>query len=125
MSSTSKNHDRLLEQAAALHDRILSFDSHIDLPEGFGEAGMRADEDGPGQFDLVKAKRGRLSGAALVVHAGAARPTPEALAAGRAELERAYVRITDIARSYPDLAGIARTPAEFRTLARDGKFAIV
>jgi microsomal dipeptidase-like Zn-dependent dipeptidase len=84
-----------------------------------------ADEDGSSQFDLIKAKRGQLAGAALVVHAGAFRPSPEAFAAGRGELESAYDRITNIAKSHPDKAGIARTPAEFRRLVSEGKFAIV
>ncbi|MCF5095432.1 membrane dipeptidase, partial [Pseudomonas gessardii] len=54
----------VIKQANELQDRLLSFDSHISLPLNFGTHNHEADKDGDGQFDLVKANRGRLSGAA-------------------------------------------------------------
>jgi microsomal dipeptidase-like Zn-dependent dipeptidase len=115
----------LLDRARALHRRIIAFDSHVDLPLDFGAPGRPADADGPGQFDLPKAARGGLAGVVLTVHATAARPSPEAMDAGRRELETRYAAITGIARDFPDRAGIARTPAELRALAGAGKLAIV
>ena len=50
---------KIIKQADALQDRILSFDSHITVPLEFGTAGNEADKDGPGQFDLAKAAKGR------------------------------------------------------------------
>ena len=58
---------KVMQQADEMQDRLLSFDSHITVPVDFGTAGNEADKDGEGQFDLAKAARGRLSGAALTI----------------------------------------------------------
>lgn len=124
----------VIERANALQERILSFDAHLDIPTDFGSEGSEADRDGSGQFDLVKAERGRLSGAALTLFAwpefwtGANsphRPTPGFVEAARHEQETRYRIITGIARDFPERAGIAYSPADFRRLAHEGKFAIV
>ncbi len=53
----------LLEKAKAIHQRIIAFDSHLDLPFDYSGAA----EDGKTQFDLPKIARGQLKGAALAV----------------------------------------------------------
>jgi membrane dipeptidase len=124
----------VMARANALQERILSFDAHLDIPPDFGSEGAEADRDGSGQFDLVKAERGRLSGAALTIFAwpefwtGANsphRPNAGFVEAARHEQETRYRIITGIARDFPERAGIAYTPADFRRLAHEGKFAIV
>ena len=52
-----------------LHDRIITFDSHIDVPINFGSKDLPADVDGPSKFDLAKVQRGHLKGASLTVRA--------------------------------------------------------
>ncbi|WP_193076023.1 dipeptidase [Pseudomonas sp. FME51] len=124
----------IISRANTLQERILSFDAHIDIPLGFGGQGREADRDVHGQFDLVKAARGRLSGAALSIFAwqefwvggnGPHRPTPGFAEAARHEQDTRYRIITGIARDFPERAGIAYSPADFRRLAHEGKFAIV
>ncbi|MBD8496116.1 dipeptidase [Pseudomonas syringae] len=124
----------VMRRANEMQERILSFDSHIDIQPTFGQAGNEANIDGQTQFDLVKAARGRLSGAALTLWTwpefwnGANaphRPTPGFVEAARHELETRYRIITGIARDFPNQAGIAYTPADFKRLAYEGKFAIV
>ncbi|SDI16495.1 Zn-dependent dipeptidase, dipeptidase homolog [Pseudomonas flavescens] len=124
----------VIARAHALQERILSFDAHLDIPPDFGSEGAEANRDGSGQFDLIKAERGRLSGAALAVFAwpefwtGANsphRPNAGFVEAARHEQETRYRIITGIARDFPERAGIAYTPADFRRLAHEGKFAIV
>jgi len=125
---------KVMAHANALQERILSFDSHIDIPSDYGRRGNEANRDGNTQFDLVKAARGRLSGAALTVWAwpefwagdnAPHRPTPGFLDAARNEQEIRYRIITGIARDFPNQASIAYSPADFRRLAHEGKFAIV
>ena len=124
----------IVRKANALQERILSFDAHIDIWADFGTEGLEADKDGDSRFDLVKAERGRLSGAALTVFAwpefwtgpnAPHRPTQGFVEAARHEQEARYRAITAIARDFPERAGIAYTPADFRRLAHEGKFAIV
>ena len=124
---------KIVQQADALHDHMLSFDSHLTVPLALGSAGHEADKDGPGQFDLVKANRGRLSGAALTVFGwpeiwngpnAPHRPTAGFVDAARQEQEARYKIITGMVRDFPNQVGIAYTPDDFRRLNGEGKFAI-
>lgn len=124
----------VMRHATELQERILSFDSHITVPLTFGGEGSEADKDGEDQFDLAKAGRGRLSGAALTVFGwpepwngpnAPHRPTPGFVDEARHQQETRYRIITGIARDFPNRVGIAYTPDDFRRLAGEGKFAIV
>ena len=124
---------KVIKQADALQDRILSFDSHITVPLEFGTAGNEADQDGPGQFDLVKAAKGRLSGAALTVFGwpeiwngpnAPHRPTAGFVEAARNEQQARYSIITGMVRDFPERVAIAYTPDDFRRLHGEGKFAV-
>ncbi|HEX7854871.1 MAG TPA: membrane dipeptidase [Sphingobium sp.] len=114
-----------LEQAARLHERLISFDGHLDIPLEFGQPGSEADKDGPGKFDIPKIRRGKLSGAAATVHAAVLRPTPEGHAAGRAQHEMRFAGLMQMARDFPQDVGIAASPQQFRDLVAQKRFAIV
>ena len=123
----------IVKQADELQNRLLSFDSHITVPLEFGSAGNEADKDGPGQFDLVKAAKGRLSGAALTIFGwpeiwnGANaphKPTDGFVEEARHEQEVRYKIISGMVRDFPNQVGIAYTPDDMRRLHGEGKFAI-
>lgn len=123
----------VIKQANELQDRVLSFDSHITVPIDFGTAGNEADKDGEGQFDLVKAARGRLSGAALTIFGwpeiwngpnAPHKPTEGFIEAARHEQEVRYKIISGMVRDFPNQVAIAYTPDDFRRLHGEGKFAI-
>src|SRR4029077_7836804 len=97
MATKASQKPELLAKAADLHNRIITFDGHIDIPLNFGSPGNEADRDGPTKFDLPKVARGRLSGTSLVVSAAAARPTPENLARLRNDQETRFHAITGLA----------------------------
>lgn len=124
---------KVMQQAEALHEHMLSFDSHITVTQDFGTTGNEVDKDGSGQFDLVKANRGRLSGAALTIFGwpeiwnGANaphKPTAGFVDEARNQQEIRYKIISGMVRDFPNQVGIAYTPAEFRRLHGEGKFAI-
>ncbi|WP_341523108.1 pyoverdine-tailoring dipeptidase-like protein PvdM [Pseudomonas sp. G.S.17] len=124
---------KVMKQAEALQERIVSFDSHITLPLSFGTEGKEADKDGNGQFDLVKAGRGRLSAGALTIFGwpeiwngdnAPHRPTPGFVAEARNQQEIRYKAISGMARDFPNQVGIAYTPDDMRRLQGEGKFAI-
>ncbi|WP_338507648.1 pyoverdine-tailoring dipeptidase-like protein PvdM [Pseudomonas poae] len=123
----------VIRQANEMQDRLLSFDSHITVPMDFGTAGNEADKDGSGQFDLAKAARGRLSGAALTIFGWPEiwngdhtphRPTDGFVEEARHEQEVRYQIITGMVRDFPNQVGIAYTPDDLRRLHGEGKFAI-
>ncbi len=123
----------VIKQANEMQDRLLSFDSHITVPLNFGTAHNEADKDGSGQFDLVKANRGRLSGAALTIFGwpeiwngpnAPHKPTEGFVEEARHEQEARYKIISGMVRDFPNQVGIAYTPEDFRRLHGEGKFAI-
>ncbi|NJJ57036.1 pyoverdine-tailoring dipeptidase-like protein PvdM [Pseudomonas sp. B14(2022)] len=123
----------VIKQANEMQDRLLSFDSHITVPMDFGTAGNEVDKDGSGQFDLAKAARGRLSGAALTIFGwpeiwngpnAPHRPTDGFVEEARHEQEVRYKIISGMVRDFPNQVGIAYTPDDFRRLHGEGKFAI-
>ncbi|KJK07884.1 pyoverdine-tailoring dipeptidase-like protein PvdM [Pseudomonas tussilaginis] len=124
---------KIVEQANTLHEHMLSFDSHITVPLSFGSAGHEADKNGSGQFDLVKAGQGRLSGAALTIFGwpelwngpnAPHRPTPGFVDEARHQQEVRYQIISTMVRDFPNQVGIAYTPEDFRRLNGEGKFAV-
>ncbi|MCO7519047.1 MULTISPECIES: pyoverdine-tailoring dipeptidase-like protein PvdM [unclassified Pseudomonas] len=124
---------KIVQQANELHEHMLSFDSHVTVPLAYGGEGYEADKDGRGQFDLAKAARGRLSGAALTIFGwpelwngpnAPHRPTPGFVDEARHQQEVRYKIITGIVRDFPNQVGIAYTPEDFRRLNGEGKFAI-
>jgi microsomal dipeptidase-like Zn-dependent dipeptidase len=123
----------VVRQANDLQERIISFDSHVTLPLNFGSRGNEADQDGRGRFDLAKAARGRLSGAALTIFAwpeswtgssGPHRPTDGFVEAARHTQEVRYNAISAMVRDFPEQAGIAYTPQDMRRLHGEGRFAV-
>jgi len=123
----------VIKQANEMQDRLLSFDSHITVPMDFGTAGNEADKDGSGQFDLAKAARGRLSGAALTIFGwpeiwngpnAPHKPTAGFVEEARHEQEVRYKIISGMVRDFPNQVGIAYTPDDFRRLHGEGKFAV-
>ncbi|MFG0321757.1 pyoverdine-tailoring dipeptidase-like protein PvdM [Pseudomonas sp. zjy_15] len=123
----------VMKQAEALQDRLISFDSHITLPLDFGTHGQEADKDGDGQFDLAKAAKGRLSGAALTIFGwpeiwngpnAPHRPTAGFIDEARNQQEVRYKIISGLVRDFPNQVGIAYTPDDFRRLHGEGKFAV-
>jgi microsomal dipeptidase-like Zn-dependent dipeptidase len=124
---------KVMKQATELQERIISFDSHITLPLEFGTHNHEADKDGADQFDLVKANRGRLSGAALTVFGwpeiwngpnAPHRPTAGFIDEARNQQEVRYKAISGMVRDFPNQVAIAYTPNDMRRLHGEGKFAI-
>lgn len=128
-------YDRETERRAeALQERILALDAHLDVPLTYGSDGQEPNRDGPTQFDLPKAAKARLRGASIAIWSWPEfwtgpnwphRPTDGFQQAMANELEVRYRIITNIAKDFPNQAGIAYSPADFRRLAGEGKFAIV
>lgn len=123
----------VIKQANEMQDRLLSFDSHITVPLDFGGIDNEADKDGSGQFDLAKAARGRLSGAALTIFGwpeiwngpnAPHKPTDGFVEEARHEQEVRFKIISGMVRDFPNQVGIAYTPDDFRRLHGEGKFAI-
>ncbi len=112
---------QLRKKAKVIHDRILAFDSHLDLPFDYPGAA----KNGKTQFDLPKALHGKLKGAAIAVFVPQGPRTPEGYQKAAADAEKKLQLIKDIAEQNPDRAEIASSPADVKRIATSGKFAVV
>lgn len=114
-----------LKAAAALMDRHPNLDNHLDIPFGWGSDKLDAGIDGPTQFDLVKAERGHLHGAAVAIFVPWNARTPAGYAEAKAKGQQKLAALEHVAAEYPARAAIAHSPAEFAAIEASGKFAIV
>jgi microsomal dipeptidase-like Zn-dependent dipeptidase len=113
------NNAALLEKARQIHSRIVAFDSHVDIPLNYGEAGLDT------QVDLKKAELGLLKGASIAVFVPQGARNDAAYGKARSDADKKYRLIRDIADQNPAQAALAYSPADVRRIAAEGKFAIV
>jgi membrane dipeptidase len=124
LADTAPN-QALLDKAAAIQKRIITFDNHLDVPFEYGTGGLAAGIDGPTQFDLPKAERGLVKGVSIAIFVPQGPRTPAGTQRAREQAQRKFEIITGIAAQYPDRAAIAYSPADLRRIEKSGKLAIV
>ncbi len=112
---------QLKKKARVIHDRIITFDSHLDLPFDYPGAA----KNGKTQFDLPKADHGKLKGAAFAVFVPQGPRTPEGYQKAAQDADKKLALIKGIAEQNPTRAEIAYSPADVRRIAGQGKFAVV
>ncbi len=117
--------DALLAKARAIHAKVLSIDTHVDIsPANFSATGPNYTQKLPRtQVDLVKMEEGGLVGAFLVVYVGQSDRLDEGgfARANASALEKfdAIHRLTE--ELAPTRAEIAYTAADARRIHKDGK----
>ncbi|WP_165191705.1 dipeptidase [Caulobacter soli] len=110
---------------AAIHQRALVLDSHVDVPQDLGVGGKDFGVDGDGQIDLPKLERGQVDVAVLAVFVPQGPRTPEGYAKARQDADAKLAAITAIAQRYPDRTVLARSSDDVIAAARAGKHAII
>lgn len=117
----------LLKKARAIHERVLTIDTHVDIGGG-SYATKDLDPGGPTNLkcDLPKMKAGGLDAVFLAVFVG---QRPELNAEG---YKRAYGQATTefdaldrLAKMHPELCERAMTPADVERIAKTGKRVIL
>ncbi|WBQ14134.1 dipeptidase [Hyphomonadaceae bacterium BL14] len=108
-------------EARALHERVLTLDTHIDIPRGYA-----THEIDPGGFtrlqnDLPKMRAGGLDAAILIVYAGQGPLDEEDYATARETAEGTYQAIMRMLRAYPGQIALARTADEVEAIHAEGR----
>jgi len=114
-----------LARARDLQAQIFTLDGHVDLPPGVVAADLAGAMPETGQFDLARAREGGVSAAALTLFSGQTRGTPADVARAQRDVESQYAAINDLLIQHATDVGLARSPADLRRLAEEGRFAIV
>lgn len=112
-------------EAKALHERIITLDSHCDTPMFFKENIRFHQRDPRILVDLHKMTEGRLDASIMVAYLPQGERTEEALAAATAQADRILDQIEEMVAANCTAVDIARTPDDIVRLKRSGKKALM
>lgn len=108
-------------EAWALHARILTLDTHVDIGEGFATAQLDPGGFTSAQVDLPKMRAGGLGAAFFIVYVGQGALDAEGYAQARDRAEEMYLAIKRMVRAYPGQIGLARTADEVEQIHASGR----
>ena len=114
----------LRARATAIHERVITIDTHVDIPPDFGtEAYDPMEAKSPRhQLDLLGMQRGGLDAAFFIVYVPQRERTEADYARAMAD---AFVKFAAIRRmtdvQYPDTVGLALSAADVRRLHGEGR----
>jgi membrane dipeptidase len=113
----------LADQAADIHARILTLDTHIDIPLDYAtpkaDPGVRGDM----QVDLPKMDEGKLDAGFFIVYVGQGPETPEGYADAYKQAIQKFEAIHRQAGEYPDRIEMAYSPDDVERIVASGKHA--
>ena len=120
--------DEMIDKiAAAIHNRVLTVDSHVDTPllmvYADFDPGIRHDESGT-QVDFPRMKEGGLDAVFFAVFVWQGPRTPEGNEKARLDALKTFDAIEASLAKYPDLAELALTPDDAYRIEKQGKRAI-
>ena len=108
-------------EARALHDRLLTIDTHIDIGAGYATEALDPGGFTPAQVDLPKMRVGGLDAGFFIVYTAQGPRDAEGYAAARAAAEAKYVGLSRLLRAYPDQVALATSAAEVEAIAQSGR----
>jgi len=120
---TPSNDAQLDALAKAIHKRVLTLDSHVDVV-----VPGAVSEYGPGQADQAsfdKLRRGGIDAAAFAIAVGPGPRTPEGVAAARAEADAKLGVIKRFVHDNSAQVTLALTAADVRRIHAQGKIAVI
>ncbi len=108
-------------EAWALHSRILTLDTHVDIGEGFATAQLDPGGFTHAQVDLPKMRAGGLDAAFFIVYVGQGALDADGFDQARHRAEEMYRAIKRMVRAYPAQIGLARTADEVEEIHASGR----
>jgi membrane dipeptidase len=124
---TKMTEENLAAKARAIHDRILTVDTHCDtasrLPGGTWDIGVRHEPGrrDSGQIDLPRMAEGGLDAEFFAVFVGQGERTEEGYARAKDWALKTLGTLHAMVEKYPGLVGLALTPEDAYRLKKEGK----
>jgi len=118
------------EEAARIHARLLTLDTHLDTPMMLMRPGfdLRVRHDplaDASQVDLPRLRQGGLDAGFWAVFVSQGKLTPQASQQAAEKADRIFARIRQTVARHPDELALATSPAEVRTAVEAGKHAVL
>lgn len=119
--------EALLKQAREIHQRIFTVDTHCDTPGNMvrsdWDIGQRHEpgQRGSGQIDLPRMREGGLKAEFFAVYTAQGPLNEEGYARARKRAAQLLQAIHQMGERYPEIIGIATSPAEALKLVDQGK----
>ena len=112
----------LVEQARVIHNRVLTVDTHVDIPFNFATDEVDPGQRGAFQVDLVKMEEGGLDAAFFIVYVGQSERTPENYEQAKADAMTKFDAIHRMTDSlYSDRIELAYTADDVERIHEEGK----
>ncbi|MBT8402370.1 MAG: dipeptidase [Gemmatimonadetes bacterium] len=108
------------DEVAALHDRLLTIDTHDDIPFDFATDTVDA-YDGDRQVSITKMEDGGLDVGFFIVYVGQTERTPENMERARERAIQKFEAIHRMTSRYPDFIELAYTADDVERIVADGK----
>ncbi len=119
---TQMTEAELKTRAAAIHERVLTLDTHDDIPFNFATPEVDPGVRGNRQVDIPKMKEGQLDVATFIVYVGQTERTPENYEKAKADAMTKFNAIHRLAREmHPGEIGLALTAADVQRIRDEGK----
>lgn len=128
-TACSSAEERLEGEAAAIHERVLTLDSHVDTPlmlmrEGFDMGHRNDPRQRGGKLDFPRMEEGGLDAVFFAVFLGQGALSEEAYAQNHQRALDIFQLIHDMLEEHGDVAGLALTADDAQRLREEGRFAI-
>lgn len=108
-------------EAGALHARVLTLDTHVDIGRGYATEQLDPGRFTRAQVDLPKMRAGGLDAMFLIVYTGQGPRDAEGYAKAAASAEDSYRAIRRAIEAYPDQIALATTADEVEAIHASGR----
>ena len=113
--------DALPVDTTALHDRVLTLDTHIDIDAGYASFRLDPGVFNRAQADLPSMRAGGLDAGFFIVYVGQGAISPIGYDEAAAIAERKYQAILRMIRAYPDEIALAVTADQVEAVHASGR----
>jgi membrane dipeptidase len=108
-------------KAKKIHAKVLTIDSHVDIPSDLMSPAVDPGKRTGMQVDLVKMDEGGLKGAFFIVYMGQTKRDEAGYAKAYAKAMTKFEAIKRMIDAYPDRIGLARSADQARKIAASGR----
>jgi membrane dipeptidase len=127
ISSFSHDNAKLKAKAAAIHEAVLTVDSHCDTPMRLTDENFdvslhhKSKSRRSGKVDLPRMKQGGLDAEFFAVFTGQGERTPEGYEHARSQAQATFAAIHKMCQNYNNLIELALAPADAYRIEQTGK----